>query len=76
MKKQRHKPTQQKEVPFDVLFRRWRNKVEADGIMNELRKREYYEKPAERRQRKKAAAIARQRRITSELTGESRKRKY
>lgn len=77
MKHNKRKTSKPKgEVPFEVLFRRWRNKVEADGLLKELRRREYFEKPSAVRKRKKAAAEARQRRITSEFKGLDRQRKY
>jgi len=39
----------------DVLIRRFNKKVQLDGVLTELRKREYYEKPSV--QRKKAKAV-------------------
>ena len=38
----------------DVLIRKFNKKVLSDGIMNELKKREYYEKPSVIRKREKA----------------------
>tara|TARA_Y100000768_G_scaffold322216_1_gene258398 strand:+ start:177 stop:449 length:273 start_codon:yes stop_codon:yes gene_type:complete len=38
--------------PFDVLFRRFKKKAERDGIVAEVRKRQYYIKPSEKRQQK------------------------
>ena len=46
-------------MPFDVAMRKFKKSVEKAGIIQECRKREYYEKPAQRKQRKKAEAIAR-----------------
>ena len=46
-------------MPFDVALRNFKKQVEKAGIIQECRKREYYEKPAQRKQRKKAEAIAR-----------------
>ena len=43
-----------------------KRKVQKEGIVKELRERQYYEKPASKRQRKKAAAVKRQQKITSE----------
>lgn len=48
-----------KPMPFDVALRKFKKQVEKAGIIQECRKREYYEKPAQRKQRKKAEAIAR-----------------
>jgi|TARA_E500000178_G_scaffold305310_1_gene316685 small subunit ribosomal protein S21 len=48
-----------KAMPFDVALRKFRKSVERAGIIQEVRKREFYEKPAQRKQRKKAEARAR-----------------
>jgi small subunit ribosomal protein S21 len=48
-----------REMPFDVALRKFKKACEKAGIVQEVRKREYYEKPAQKRQRKKAEAIAR-----------------
>jgi len=37
----------------DVLIRKFNKKVQADGILTELKKREYYEKPSVIRKREK-----------------------
>lgn len=47
---------------FENALRRFRKSVEKGGIMQELRKRESYEKPSQRRKRKRAAAKKRTRR--------------
>ena len=44
-------------LSFDQLLRRFKKKVERAGTLQEVKKREYYEKPAEKRQRKKKEAI-------------------
>lgn len=51
---------------FEGMFRRWKRAVEKEGIMNELRKRECYEKPSVRRKREKAAAVKREQRRVAE----------
>ena len=43
--------------PFDVALRRFRRSCEKAGVLTEIRKREYYEKPTTVRKRKAAAAI-------------------
>lgn len=48
-----------KPMPFDVALRKFKKQVEKAGIIQECRKREYYEKPAQKRQRKRAEGIAR-----------------
>ena len=46
-------------MPFDVAMRRFKKKVERAGIIQEVRRRQYYEKPCQKRNRKKAEGIAR-----------------
>lgn len=45
--------------PFDVALRRFKRACEKAGVLTELRRREYYEKPTQERKRKKAAAVKR-----------------
>lgn len=45
--------------PFDVALRRFKRSCEKAGILAEVRKREYYEKPTSVRKREKAAAVKR-----------------
>lgn len=45
---------------FDRLLRTFRSKVKRSGLMEDIRKKEYYEKPAQRKQRLKEAAIRRE----------------
>lgn len=40
-------------------LRKFKKKVQEAGIIQEMRKREYYEKPSEKRKREKAAGRAR-----------------
>ena len=40
-------------------LRRFKNKVDESGLLDELRKREFYEKPTSERKRKRGAAINR-----------------
>ena len=49
-----------KPLSFDQLLRRFKKKVDRAGTIQELRKREYYEKPAQKRQRKKKEAVRRE----------------
>ena len=53
-KRNRRKP---KPLSFDQMMRQFKKKCERAGIVQEVRKREYYEKPAQKRQRKKKDAI-------------------
>lgn len=53
--------------PFDVALRRFKRLIERTGLINDLRAREYYEKPTWERKRKSAAAVKRtQRRLRSQ----------
>jgi small subunit ribosomal protein S21 len=45
--------------PFDIALRRFKRSCEKAGIMAEVRRREYYEKPTAVRKRNKAAAVKR-----------------
>ena len=42
--------------PFDVALRRFKRSCEKAGILSEVRRREFLEKPTWERKRKKAAA--------------------
>ena len=44
---------------FDAALRRFKRTCEKAGILTELRRREYYEKPTQERKRQKAAAVKR-----------------
>ncbi len=44
-------------LSFDQLLRKFKKKVERAGTLEEVKKRQYYEKPAQKRQRKKKEAI-------------------
>ena len=43
--------------PFDTAIRRFRRACEKAGVLTEIRKREFYEKPTSVRKRKAAAAV-------------------
>lgn len=45
--------------PFDVALRRFKRSCEKAGVMAEVRRREFYEKPTWVRKRKAAAAVKR-----------------
>jgi small subunit ribosomal protein S21 len=45
--------------PFDVAMRRFKRACEKAGILSEIRRREFYEKPTAERKRKAAAAVKR-----------------
>ena len=44
---------------FDAALRRFKRACEKAGVMTELRRREFYEKPTQERKRKQAAAVRR-----------------
>ena len=56
--------------PFDVALRRFKRSCEKAGILAEVRKREFYEKPTAIRKRKAAAAV---KRYAKKLQRESKK---
>ena len=41
---------------FEIAMKRFKKQVEKAGILTELRRREYYDKPSVRRKKKAAAA--------------------
>ncbi len=45
--------------PFDIALRRFKRSCEKAGVLSEVRRREFYEKPTSVRKRKKAAAVKR-----------------
>lgn len=60
---------------FDAALRRFKRACEKAGVLTELRRREYYEKPTQERKRKKAAAVKRHMKRSSKLASR-RKRLY
>jgi len=54
--------------PFEIAIRRFKRACEKAGILAEVRRREFYEKPTQERKRKMAAAIKRsQKKVSREL---------
>ena len=54
--------------PFEVALRRFKRTIEKNGLLTDLRAREFYEKPTAERKRKKAAAAKRHyKRICSQM---------
>ena len=45
---------------FEVALRRFKRTCEKAGVLTDVRKHEYFEKPSQERKRKRAAAIKRQ----------------
>ena len=61
--------------PFDLALRRFKRSCEKAGILTEVRRREFYEKPTQVRQRKLAAAVKRHmKKMSREIS--RRKRMY
>ena len=56
--------------PFDIALRRFKRSCEKSGVLSEVRRREFYEKPTAVRKRKAAAAVKRH---IKKLQRESRK---
>jgi small subunit ribosomal protein S21 len=46
--------------PFEIALRRFKRICEKSGVLSEVRRREFYEKPTAVRKRKAAAAVKRQ----------------
>ena len=45
--------------PFEVALRRFKRSCEKEGILADVRRKEFYEKPTQVRKRKLAAAVKR-----------------
>ena len=45
--------------PFDIALRRFKRSCEKAGVLSEVRRREFYEKPTSVRKRNAAAAVKR-----------------
>jgi small subunit ribosomal protein S21 len=59
--------------PFDVAIRRFRRACEKAGVLTEVRRREFYEKPTTVRKRKAAAAVKRHmKRVSRDVTRHQR----
>lgn len=53
---------------FDIAIRRFKRSCEKAGVLSEVRRREFYEKPTTVRKRKAAAAVKRAQKIHSRNT--------
>ena len=59
--------------PFEFALRRFKRTCEKAGVLAEVRKREFYEKPTQERKRKRAAAVKRHlRRVSRDVTKRQR----
>ncbi len=62
---------------FDVALRRFKRSCEKAGVLSEVRRREFYEKPTSERKRKRAAAVKRyMKKIYRENEAMKRQRTY
>ena len=61
---------------FDAALRRFKRACEKAGVLTELRRREFYEKPTQERKRKKAAAVKRHQKRGMRDFGAPRARNY
>lgn len=61
--------------PFEVALRRFKRTCEKAGVLSEIRRREFYEKPTSVRKRQAAAAVKRQAKKTMRELSQ-RKRLY
>ena len=48
--------------PIEKALRRFKRKLEREGVLRQLRDRKHYEKPSERKRRKKREARSKRRR--------------
>ena len=59
--------------PFDVALRRFKRSCEKAGVLADVRKRDFFEKPTQERKRKRAAAVKRHlRRLSRDVTRKTR----
>ena len=59
--------------PFDVALRRFKRSCEKAGVLSEVRRREFYEKPTTVRKRKMAAAVKRhQKKVSRDIPRHTR----
>jgi len=59
--------------PFEVALRRFKRTCEKAGVLTDLRKKEFFEKPSQERKRKRAAAVKRQaKKVSSETSKQVR----
>jgi small subunit ribosomal protein S21 len=59
--------------PFEVALRRFKRTCEKAGVLSEVRRREFYEKPTSVRKRKQAAAVKRNlKRLSREIQRRTR----
>jgi small subunit ribosomal protein S21 len=55
-----------RDEPLEKALRRFKRKLDQEGLFKELKKREYYEKPSQQRRRRLLRAKQKERRILNE----------
>ncbi len=55
-----------KDESLDKALRKFKTKMRREGIIDELKKREHYEKPSERKRKELARAVRREQRRRTE----------
>jgi small subunit ribosomal protein S21 len=59
--------------PFEGALRRFKRTCEKAGVLTDVRKKEFFEKPSMERKRKRAAAVKRQqKRVSRDVTRRTR----
>ncbi len=58
---------------LDVALKRFNKRVQADGILTDARRHEYYEKPSERRKKKEAARLRKLRKAIRKMEQRGRR---
>ena len=62
--------------PFEVALRRFKRSCEKAGVLTEVRRREFYEKPTAERKRQRAAAVKRyMKKLTREVSPHAGRRR-
>ena len=61
---------------FDIAMRRFKRSCEKAGVLTEIRRREFYEKPTSVRKRKAAAAVKRHLKKISREPARMQQRRY
>ncbi|MAP11474.1 MAG: 30S ribosomal protein S21 [Gammaproteobacteria bacterium] len=61
---------------FDIAMRRFKRSCEKAGVLTEIRRREFYEKPTSVRKRKAAAAVKRHLKKISREQARMQQRRY
>ena len=59
--------------PFEVALRRFKRSCEKAGVLTDVRRKEFFEKPSQERKRKRAAAVKRHaKKLPREITRRQR----